>query len=191
LKIVAFMKNETEKEGKKVGLKILLDQTPSESTTYRFAKLDLMFFPKQASKIVHGDIKKGEVYYTNSSQLDVDVDIDPLERIEIEGKIHPLMQGGALTHIWLGEHQPSPASMANLVKKIYHKTQNTQVAFSPEFTVCSDCGRVARGMKEKCSFCKSKKVDWITRVTGYFSFVKSWNRGKRGELKDRFKNKKI
>lgn len=30
-----------------------------------------------------------------------------------------------------------------------------------------------------------KNVEHITRVTGFFSKVQSWNKGKRGELKDR------
>lgn len=30
-----------------------------------------------------------------------------------------------------------------------------------------------------------RDVEHITRVTGYFSRVSGWNRGKRGELKDR------
>ncbi|MBU1129717.1 anaerobic ribonucleoside-triphosphate reductase [Patescibacteria group bacterium] len=190
LKIVAFMKRQCEIESKKSGLKILLDQQPAEATMYRFAKLDLLYYPKQAKKIVHGDIKKEEVYYTNSSQFDVDAKIDMLDRIEKEGRFHPLMQGGALTHIWLGEFRPSVKSMANLIKKIYKNTQNNQVVFSPEFTVCGDCDRSVRGMKKKCSFCGSRNVDWVTRVTGYYSFVKQWNKGKLGELKDRYKNDK-
>jgi len=98
------------------------------------------------------------------------------------------MQGGALTHIWLGESQPSPRSMAVLIKKIFDNTQNAQVAFSPEFTICSDCGHTARGLKKSCVFCHSKKVDWVTRITGYYTFVRQWNKGKLGELKDRYRN---
>jgi anaerobic ribonucleoside-triphosphate reductase len=32
---------------------------------------------------------------------------------------------------------------------------------------------------------QGKNVEQITRVTGFFSKVQSWNKGKRGELKDR------
>lgn len=189
LRVTAFMKKKTEEEGKKAGLKILLDQSPAESTMYRFAKMDLAQFPKQARQIVHGDLKSGQVYYTNSSQIDVDASLDVFERIELEGRFHPLMQGGALTHIWLGENLPSAKSLASLVKKVFFKTQNTQVAFSPEFTLCSDCEQTSRGKRESCPSCGSKKVDWVTRITGYYTFVKQWNKGKLGELKDRKKNR--
>jgi ribonucleoside-triphosphate reductase (formate) len=31
-------------------------------------------------------------------------------------------------------------------------------------------------------------VEQITRITGYFTKVSSWNKGKRGELKDRYRS---
>jgi ribonucleoside-triphosphate reductase len=31
-------------------------------------------------------------------------------------------------------------------------------------------------------------VEQITRITGYFTKVSSWNKGKIGELKDRYRN---
>lgn len=35
---------------------------------------------------------------------------------------------------------------------------------------------------------KGLDVEWVTRVTGYFTKVSMWNKGKRGELKDRYRN---
>lgn len=40
-------------------------------------------------------------------------------------------------------------------------------------------------LEGKCPHCGSGKVEYITRVTGFFSKVGSWNKGKIGELKDR------
>ena len=36
-----------------------------------------------------------------------------------------------------------------------------------------------------CPHCGSDKVEVMTRVTGFFSKVNSWNKGKIGELKNR------
>jgi len=191
LKIVAHIKKRCQEFGLEKKLKMVSDQAPSESTCYRFARMDLEYYPKQAREIVHGNLKNGEVYYTNSSQIAVDVPLDPLERIELEGRFHPLMEGGCMTHIWLGESDPPASSVANLVKKTFDHTQNSQVAFSPEFTVCLDCGRTSRGLKESCPYCQSRHVDGITRITGYFTFTSGWNKGKRGELKDRYRVKAI
>ena len=85
------------------------------------------------------------------------------------------------------EQRPSAASLANLVEKVFRNTQNDQIAFSPEFTTCIDCGRTSRGLSEACPQCGSEEVEGITRITGYFTKVASWNPGKLGELKDRSK----
>jgi ribonucleoside-triphosphate reductase (formate) len=39
----------------------------------------------------------------------------------------------------------------------------------------------------KCPQCGSKNVDGISRVVGYFSLIKNWNKSKQGELKARKK----
>ncbi|MFH1840646.1 MAG: anaerobic ribonucleoside-triphosphate reductase [Candidatus Shapirobacteria bacterium] len=187
LKIVAHIRLRCHEFGQKHHLKMVADQAPSESTCYRLARLDLEYYPDQAKKIVHGNFKTGEVYYTNSTQVAVDVPMDPLERIELEGRFHPLMEGGCMTHIWIGEKMPSPASLANVVKKTFYETQNVQIAFSPEFTVCFNCGQTSRGLHKMCSYCHSRRVDGITRITGYYSFISAWNKGKKGELRDRYK----
>jgi len=33
-------------------------------------------------------------------------------------------------------------------------------------------------------------VDGITRITGYFTKISSWNKGKLGELHDRFRSRR-
>jgi ribonucleoside-triphosphate reductase len=114
--------------------------------------------------------------------------INPIDKVRDEGLFHPLIEAGAISHIWLGESKPSAESIANFVVKTFKNTQNSQIAFSPEFTSCLDCGKTARGIKDKCEYCGSENVDGITRVTGYFSKTSGWNKGKMAELKDRYKN---
>jgi anaerobic ribonucleoside-triphosphate reductase len=99
-----------------------------------------------------------------------------------------LIEAGALTHIWLGEAKPSGESLASFVIKTFTQTQNDQVAFSPEFTTCNRCYRTSRGLAEVCTYCGSSDVDGITRITGYFTRLSSWNKGKIGELHDRYRN---
>lgn len=191
LKIISFMKKKCDEFSKRHHLKFVLEQDPAESTCYRLARLDLRYFPEEAAKTVHGNLKRGEVYYTNSTHLAIDSNIDPIDRIRLEGLFNPLIEGGCLTHIWLGETKPPASSIANLIRKTFFETANTQVAFSPEFTVCKNCGKVSRGLKKTCPFCKSKKVDGITRVTGFYTFTSGWNKGKLGELKDRYRAGKV
>jgi ribonucleoside-triphosphate reductase (formate) len=74
------------------------------------------------------------------------------------------------------------------VIKTFRLTQNDQIAFSPEFTTCNSCHRTSRGLRSSCVYCGSEDVDGITRITGYFTKVSSWNKGKIGELRNRYRN---
>lgn len=170
-------------ERERTGLKLVIEQTPAESTAYGLAKLDTKMYPKESAPLIRGTADAP--YYTNSTQLPIDNDISPIERIKKEGMLHPLIDAGAITHIWLGEHQPDSAGLANLIEKIFRHSENSQVAFSPEFTTCVACGTTNRGLVDSCAKCGSEDVEHITRVTGYFSKVKKWNAGKTSELKDR------
>jgi anaerobic ribonucleoside-triphosphate reductase len=188
IKVIAHMNLLTEKIRRQEKMKIVLEQTPAESTSYRFARLDLRYFSPASGRVMKGDIASGEVYYTNSTHLNVKYAMNPIERVTTEGLFHPLIEAGSISHLWLGEAQPSKEAIADFVIKTFKYTTSDQIAFSPEFTTCNKCHRTSRGLLNTCSFCGSADVDGITRITGYFTKVSSWNKGKLGELKDRYRN---
>ncbi|MGD0626207.1 MAG: anaerobic ribonucleoside-triphosphate reductase [Thermodesulfobacteriota bacterium] len=188
LKVIAYMKLLADRMSQKYNMRFVLEQTPAESTAYRFAKLDLRDFSPRSGHIVKGDISRGEVYYSNSTYLNVGSIVNPVDRVRQEGLFHPLIEAGALTHVWLGEARPSKESLANFVIKVFRNSQNDQIAFSPEFTACTACGRTARGLSDHCPYCGSNQIEGITRITGYFTKISSWNKGKLGELRDRYRN---
>jgi anaerobic ribonucleoside-triphosphate reductase len=170
-------------------MSFVLEQTPAESTAYRFAKLDLERYPEQAASVIKGDPARNEIYYTNSTLFNIGAEMNPIERVKLEGLFHPLIEAGAITHIWLGEARPSAESLGNFVTKTFHWTKNDQMAFSPEFTSCRACFKTARGLLDECPYCGSTDLEGITRITGYFTKLSSWNKGKLGELRDRYRNK--
>lgn len=188
LRIIAHMNLLTDKIKRRDGIKVVLEQTPAESTSYRFARLDLRYFSPASGRVVKGDVSSGEVYYTNSTHLNVKNRINPIERVTDEGIFHPLIEAGSISHVWLGEARPTKEAIADFVIKTFKHTRNDQIAFSPEFTTCNKCNRTSRGLTDTCTYCGSADVDGITRITGYFTKVSSWNKGKRGELKDRYRN---
>jgi ribonucleoside-triphosphate reductase len=183
------MKILCDKHSKKHGMHFVLEQTPAESTAYRFAKLDMERFPESAESVIKGSLDNWEIYYTNSTLFNVGSELSPIDRVRLEGRFHPLIEAGAITHVWLGESRPSAESLANFVLKTFRWSKNDQIAFSPEFTNCRDCGQTNRGLHENCPSCGSGDIEGITRITGYFTKLSSWNKGKIGELKDRFKNR--
>jgi len=178
LKVIAQMKLLCDHYSQQHNMRFVLEQTPAESTAYRFARLDLKHFPRAARQTVKGDLVTGEVYYTNSTLFNVGAPVNPIERVKLEGRFHPLIEAGAITHVWLGEQRPSAESLANFVVKIFRHTKNDQVAFSPEFSCCNRCLSNSRGLLETCPRCGSEDLDHITRITGYFTRVSSWNKGK-------------
>lgn len=183
--VIQYMDIKCEQLSERLNLKVVLEQTPAESTALRFAKLDLRSYSEIASKYVKGNHETGEVYYTNSTHLNYKLVQDPIDKVIKEGLLHPMIKAGSITHVWMGEHKPDPKALASFVVKTFKNTENAQIAFSPEFTVCNDCDHMQRGLSDYCEICDSENVDGITRVTGYFTRTSSWNAGKRGELKDR------
>ncbi len=188
LKVISHMKLKCDQLSKKHGVHFVLEQTPAESTAYRFAKLDLQHHKKEAEKVVKGNSESNEIYYTNSTYFNVSEKMNPIDKVKQEGLFHPLIDAGALTHIWMGESRPNAESIANFVVKTMRQTENAQVAFSPEFTSCNDCSKLERGLVSTCPSCSSENIEGITRITGYFSKINGWNKGKRGELSDRFRS---
>ncbi len=189
LKIIAFMKLVCEELSERYGMRFVLEQTPAESTAYRFAKLDLASYKDLAESVLKGNPVSGEIYYTNSTYFNVSHPMNPIDRVKEEGLFHPLIDAGALTHVWLGETKPSAESIGNFVIKTFRETQNSQIAFSPEFTSCNSCAKIVRGLRESCPYCGSEEIEGITRITGYFSRISGWNKGKLGELRDRYRNR--
>ena len=61
------MKLLADRMGQKHDMRFVLEQTPAESTAYRFAKLDLEKSPGRTRNVVKGNIPRGEIYYTNST----------------------------------------------------------------------------------------------------------------------------
>jgi anaerobic ribonucleoside-triphosphate reductase len=186
--VLAHMYLRLQMLSKDYGMRLVMEQTPAESTAHRLARLDLEHFPDHAAHIVKGDTASNSSYYTNSTYLNVGEAIDPITRVKTEGKFHDLIEAGALTHIWLGESHPPKESIANFVIKTFRNTRNAQIAFSPEFTTCNDCFKTSRGLRTACPHCGGENIDHITRVTGYFTKVSGWNKGKKAELRDRYRS---
>lgn len=191
LKVIAYMRQLCEAEGKKSGLKFSLEESPAESATRRLAKIDLHYYP-EAKDYVQGSIEGDSVYYTNSVHLRADAQVDLITRIKKQSKFHTLIDAGAIIHAFVGAHRPSAESIIKLLKMTYTTTNAAQLTISPEFTICKACARLSDGLpvahNDKCPKCGSTEVDGISRIVGYFSRISNWNKSKReGELVARHK----
>ncbi len=188
LEILSHMYSVKSEFNKRYGMKFVIEETPGESANRRLAKLDQMKYPEQAGKVLKGNFERDEVYYTNSSHIRADAPISGLDRTILQSKMNPLIEAGAITHIFSGEKTNKANSVYDFVKAVYDNTQSSQVVFSGEHTVCLSCGTQFRGLKEKCPRCGNddpKTISQKTRVVGYFSDPRGWNKSKKGELVSR------
>ncbi|MHA1243055.1 MAG: anaerobic ribonucleoside-triphosphate reductase [Candidatus Heimdallarchaeota archaeon] len=144
LKVIATMNLKAKELQEKSGLHVTLEETPGESAPYKFARTDLQEYP-ESIQYVKGDMDDGAIYYTNSAHFAANAPIDIIDRITKQGKFNTLIESGSITHIFVGEQRPPPESILNLVRKTWDHTQSAQIVFSPEFTICRDCGRVSKG----------------------------------------------
>ncbi len=175
--MVAKCNTMTERDG----VSYSLWEQPSESSSGRFARLDLKHFPKKAIPQSSGE----SAYYTNSSHLRYDADISLSERIRKQGDYHPIVNGGVITHIWLGEQKPDIHALWELTKNICLNTNTAYFAYTTDFIYCPSCRKMYRGSQFICPQCYSEDVKVYSRVTGYYSEVNRYNLGKRAEWEAR------
>ncbi len=200
VKLILEMQRYKEVLEEKSGLKLALARTPAESTAQTFATADLLTddYRSQAEKLVKGDLEKARslladekkdipVYYSNGTHVYVGAKVGLLERINLEQKFFPLLNGGNMLHVWLGDNSPDLEALYKLTKRISTQSQVGYYAYTRDLTICNGCGRVTSPIREQCPYCGSSQVEWWSRVTGYYQAVSGWNESKKKELRDRYR----
>ncbi|MBW3003182.1 anaerobic ribonucleoside-triphosphate reductase [Candidatus Woesearchaeota archaeon] len=184
LKIINFMSELVKEKQEETGQRWGMVQTPAESASWKFAELDLKNFGDKA--VVQGNRESKDVFYTNSSQPNYSANIDLFKRLKIDSSFHPLIKGGVISHVFLGETNPDPEALLNLTKKICSQTLTAYYAYTKDITYCNACGKTFGGLLFECPSCgETEKVECFSRITGYYTPVKSWNKGKYKEFLER------
>lgn len=154
-----------------------LEATPAEGTAYRLARLDRAAYPE-----IH-TAGNSEPYYTNSSQLPVDLTDDVFDALDLQDKLQTKYTGGTVFHAFLNESIDDVETCKNLVRSILNNYHVPYITISPTFSICPDHGFI-KGEQPICPTCGRKTEIW-TRVVGFFRPVQNWNPGKKEEFKDR------
>ncbi|MBW3003183.1 anaerobic ribonucleoside-triphosphate reductase [Candidatus Woesearchaeota archaeon] len=187
LKVIKHMSDKSKvfNEDKEAGygLRYGVVQTPGESAPHRLAKIDLRDFKERA--VVQGNVNDGSVYYMNSSHPNYSANINLFKRLQLDASFHPLLDGGAISHVFLGESNPDPSALLKLTRKICDKTLTAYYAYTKDISYCIKCHKTFGGIYELCPNCGAKEVECYSRVTGYYQRVSGWNKGKKQEFLDR------
>jgi len=185
--------------GKRHDMTIALARTPAETTAQRFAVSDLIHeeFRDHAKRVVKGDLEAAKanlrrtrdlpVYYTNGTHLPASADVPVFDRAKLEHVFFPIVDGGNIFHIFLGEASPDPKGLMDFGMRLAKTTQIGYFTFTKDMTICLTCCKVSPGLMNECPACNSQELDHISRITGYLQAVSGWNTAKKQELKDRKK----
>lgn len=173
LRIISHMFFVIKEWDHKLGMKFTIEESPAESASRRFAKIDARKYPKDV--IVRGSVENDDAYYTNSIHMRPDAPINMIDRITMQSKFHQMIESGAIVHAFVGENMPSSGSLKKLVKKTYENTNCAQLTISPEFTICDCCHNTSLGLKDNCPVCGAKNID--VRYLNGFDGIKmsSWD----------------
>jgi len=154
-----------------------LEATPAEGCTYRFAKLDKAKYPDIIQS--GGDIP----YYTNSTALPVDKEIDVIDALNHQSDIEKLYTGGVVFHTFLGESVIDRDTVKDYIMKVCRSTELPFISLTPTFSICRNHGYI-RGEHNTCPQC-GEGTDVYSRIVGYYRRISNWNISKQTEFKDR------
>lgn len=188
LKIIAHMKRELERLNSKHKVRFILAESDDEATPHRLARHDLRSaLSSLAAGYVSGDLRTGNVYYTDGLKVLPAARVSALERIRIEGLLHDNVIYNAVTPLWLSDGAQSYERLAVLVSRAFYQTHCASFLTAPEFTLCLTCGKPTRGLRDHCEHCQATRVDGLAISTHYFSPLSAWNRGLLAQLRDRYR----
>jgi len=149
---------------------IALARTPAETTGQRFAVADLLTknYREFAANVIKGDLENAlenlgttrdlPIYYTNGTHVAPGANIPLAKRMEIEHVFFPIVDGGNIFHIWLGEQRPDPRGLMEMAFRLCRTTQIGYFAFTRDLTVSLRQFREFRSDKERIS-------DWVKKDT--------------------------
>lgn len=125
-----------------------LEATPAEGTTYRFAKEDKKRYGEEILQAGMGE----NIYYTNSSQIPVDLTDDPFEALMLQDDLQTKYTGGTVLHLYMQEKVSSTEACRKLVKNVISNFRLPYITITPLFSVCPKHGYIS-GEHEFCPKC--------------------------------------
>jgi len=153
-----------------------LEETPAEGCCYSLALKDKKEFPDIISANPDGD-----PFFTNSSHLPVNLEIDLYSALRHQERLQQYYSGGSVFHVFLGESNPYWEGISKLVRRIAENFKIPYFTITPTFSLCPVHGYFS-GEIVKCPQC-GLDTEIYSRITGYYRPVQLWNKGKQAEFK--------
>lgn len=163
--IIARINAENAKYDKAFGYHHNCEQVPGESLSVKIAEKD---------KIL-GFNKTYALYSNQFIPLTATADI--LERIRIQGALDSHFSGGSILHLNFDKKITDVDAIYDLLQEAV-KQGVVYMAINYVLNECED-GHISVGKIECCPTCSKSIVNEYTRVVGFLSNVKNWNKTRR------------
>ncbi len=154
------------------------EMIPAENVGVKHAKWD-----REDGYFVPRDCYNSYFYIVEDESLNV------IDKFKVHGeKYIEHLTGGSALHMNLEEHL-SEAQYRHLLKVAAIEKCN-YFTFNIPNTICNDCENIDKRYLKECPKCKSKNIDYLTRIIGYMKRVGSFSDARQKEAAKRYYAKK-
>lgn len=167
IRILDLLNDINDQMDKKYSAPHNLEQIPAENVSIKLADKDRL-------------LRYNNVYDIYSNQfIPLTKDANLLDRISLQGIFDNHFSGGAICHLNVDQEIENPKMIKNL---IVSAAKQGVVYFAINFVLqLCDNGHMNVSNSHTCITCGSENLESYTRIVGYLTSVKSWNK-KRREL---------
>ncbi|MCD6537445.1 ArsR family transcriptional regulator [Candidatus Bathyarchaeota archaeon] len=150
-KIITKLSDQTERYGRKAGIRLKLGFPSSFEAATRLAQLDIERYGLGVA-LTHGE--RENPYYTGLNDIPYHTEISIDEYLEAEMHLHRLTPGSHMTKISLKD-EFSPDDLMETTRMIIDQYNIGFYAYDRPLTYCSNCQRTWHGERLKCPICNS------------------------------------
>lgn len=144
-----------------------IEEIPGESFAVRLANAD---------RLIYDNPYELDPLYSNQF-VPLWKDATIYDKMIADGKYNQLLTGGGIVHIQINS-EITATQARNIINQAV-SCGCEHFALNAVYTKCLECGHVVKDKTSHCPKCNSKKVDYYTRVVGFFVPVSSWNKVRR------------
>lgn len=150
------------------------EMIPAENVGVKHAKWD-----REDGYFVPRDCYNSYFYAVEDDSLTV------IDKFKLHGAPYiEHLTGGSALHMNLEEHLSKDQYLQ--LFKVAAKEGCNYFTFNIPNTVCNDCGHIDKRYLKECPVCKSKNVDYLTRIIGYLKRVSNFSQDRQAEAERRY-----
>ncbi len=150
------------------------EMIPAENVGVKHAKWD-----REDGYFVPRDCYNSYFYVVEDESLNV------IDRFKVHGKKYiEHLTGGSALHMNLEEHLS--ATQYRQLLRVAATEGCNYFTFNIPNTICNECGHIDKRYLKECPKCKSKNIDYLTRIIGYMKRVSSFSDARQKEAAKRY-----